>query len=227
MKPFASHPRPDGYMKKTNLLTLLVAAATAVTFSTPLHAQDAAPSSDATQSASETRADKTDKAGKRDRQQRPRRGDRMRGFGQVGSQLNLTPEQRQTIQGLLREARPTLQPLLEKLDEQRKQLSKVTESTPIDEAAIRAKATNLATMEADLAVEKAKLFAKIKETLTPEQVERLASLEGASDQLLRGALSRMGGREGRGMRPREPRAPRADRPQPSAETQDDDGGGDD
>lgn len=217
-----------GSMKKTNLLTLLVAAATAATFSTPLLAQDAAPSPDTTTASDAgSKADKADKANKRDRKradrQRPRGGDRMRGrggLGHVGSQLNLTDEQRETIQKLLREARPTLQPLLKKLDEQRRELSKATETAPIDEAAIRAKAMNLATMEADLAVQKAKLFAQIKETLTPEQVERLSSLKGASDQLLRGALSRMGNREGHGMRPDRQRAPKADRTQASDDAED-------
>ncbi|HWL53732.1 MAG TPA: periplasmic heavy metal sensor [Chthoniobacteraceae bacterium] len=217
-------------MKKTNLLTLLVAAATAVSFSTPLLvAQDAASSPEAAATASDT-GSKADKANKRDRKradrQRPRGGDRMRGaggFGHVGSQLNLTDEQRQTIQNLLRETRPTLQPLLEKLDGARKELSKAAEATPVDETAIRAKASDLATTEADLAVQKAQLFSKIKATLTPEQVERLSSLEGASDQLLRGALSRMGNREGRGMHPRGPRPPKADHSKPSADAQDDGG----
>jgi len=215
-------------MKKTNLLTLLVAAATAISFSTPLFAQDAASSPEATATTSDTgsKADKHDRK-RGDRQRPPRGGDRMRGgagaLGHVGSQLNLTDEQRQTIQNLLREARPTLQPALEKLNAQRKELSKASEATPIDETAIRAKATELASVEADLAVQKAQLFSKIKATLTPEQVERLSSLEGASDQLLRGALSRMGNRDGQGMHPRGPRAHKGDRANPPADAPDEGG----
>lgn len=202
-------------MKPNLLLTLAVAAATAVTFSTHTFAQEAAPSPEgAATAAPEAGA----KDGKRNRMRPDRqgRGDRMRGaggLGRVGSQLDLSDEQRTTIQDLLKEARPELQPLLEKVGDQRKALAIAAEATPVDEAAIRAQASGLATLEADLAIEKAKIFSKIKATLTPQQVERLSTLEGASEQLLRGALSRMGNRDGRGpgMHLRGPRAPKGDK----------------
>ncbi len=133
-------------------------------------------------------------------------------FGDIGQRLDFTDEQKKGIRDLLNTSRPTLEPLLKSAHQERKALATVSETTPVDEAAIRAQAAKLAALEADLAVQKAHLFSKIQALLTPEQVSKLKDLEGASERLLRGALSRI---ERQGRRPDgERRGPRKEKKGP-------------
>jgi Spy/CpxP family protein refolding chaperone len=87
--------------------------------------------------------------------------------------LNLSPEQKQQIQGIFKTNRPAMEAAVKNLREKRHALHEaVTAQTP-DDAAIRAAATALGTAIGDGAVLRAKIRQEVLAVLTPDQVKQL------------------------------------------------------
>jgi Spy/CpxP family protein refolding chaperone len=61
-----------------------------------------------------------------------------------------------------------------------------------DEAAVRSASKKVAEVEADLAVQRAKLHAKLKPILTADQLEKIAAFEEKLDNLAVNAIRSMG-----------------------------------
>jgi Spy/CpxP family protein refolding chaperone len=81
--------------------------------------------------------------------------------------------------------------MLQKLHETRKGLRETIQSDG-DETAIRAAFGKVAEVEADLAVERAKLHKKIKPILTDDQIEKAKEIEAKIDDFVFDALSHLG-----------------------------------
>ena len=98
------------------------------------------------------------------------------------AELGVTDDQRQQIHTLLRNHQSTTQPLLKQLVEERRKLCQAVRANELDDAAIRAQAARVATVEADLAVERAHIVHDIKPVLTPAQLEKVAASQSDSDE---------------------------------------------
>jgi Spy/CpxP family protein refolding chaperone len=90
--------------------------------------------------------------------------------------LGITDQQRTEIREVLREFKPDVQPKIEKLVQERRTLREVIRTTPVDEAAIRAQSAKVAALEADLAVDRARVGAKVRPILTEEQLAKLQQM---------------------------------------------------
>ncbi len=88
--------------------------------------------------------------------------------------LDLTEAQRDQVRAIMDARRAADTPLLERARTARQALQTAIQTQPVDEATIRARHAELATVEADLAVSQAQLHAELFNVLTPEQQAELA-----------------------------------------------------
>ena len=142
-------------------------------------------------------------------------GDGQRaGFGDP----SLSEDQRSAIRETMEASRKEAVPLEEKQRTARRELQEAIHADKLDEQFIRDKAAELGKIEGDLAVLRAKAFAKIRPSLTPEQAARMKNMpagidrprppfaEGRTGELRRGG-ERFDGPPGRPLPPGEDRGP--------------------
>ena len=98
------------------------------------------------------------------------------------AELGVTDTQREQIHEILRNHLPATQPLIKQLIEERRKLRQAIRADDLDDKAIRAQATHVATLEADLAVERAHIVHEMKPVLTPEQLEKVKAAQSDSDE---------------------------------------------
>ena len=91
------------------------------------------------------------------------------------AQLNLTEQQRQQVRDIQERERQDTQQLRERLQQARAAQRQAIDAM-VDENQIRTATQDLAAVESDLAVQRAKLRAEVFEVLTPEQREQAAKL---------------------------------------------------
>jgi Spy/CpxP family protein refolding chaperone len=101
--------------------------------------------------------------------------------------LDLSDDQKVQIRGLVEEARPRLQPLVEQAVQTRKAVFQAVAAPTFDEAAVRAASQAAAQAATDLAVERARLTSQVRAVLTADQQAEL-------DQKLQRFLDRSGRR---------------------------------
>jgi Spy/CpxP family protein refolding chaperone len=87
--------------------------------------------------------------------------------------LSLTPDQRDKVRGIIKDALPGMKPLLESQAEGRKALFDLIHADTVDETAIRKTSADLAASGGDLAVARAHVAEKIRAVLTPDQIRTL------------------------------------------------------
>ncbi len=107
----------------------------------------------------------------------------------LSRELNLTDAQQAEMKSTLDAARPTLEPLMQRMDELHKQLDAATANGHFDEAQVRAIATQQAQVMVELTVEHERMKAKLYNMLTPEQ-------RAKADQMHGGGHPHPGGPEG-------------------------------
>jgi Spy/CpxP family protein refolding chaperone len=122
----------------------------------------------------------------------PRPGARI--MGRLREQLGLTHEQVKTIRGDLAADKDTLTHLASSLHDARINLRQTIRTPKVSEEDIRAASARVAAVEADLAVERAKLYGKISPVLTPEQLAKLDDLQQRADNMVDGAIAGFGRR---------------------------------
>lgn len=101
---------------------------------------------------------------------------------------NMSEEQREALREMNQETRE----LAGKVSEARADLNNAIFAEKVDETQIKQKAAALAKVEAELAVARAKAFAKVRSKFTSEQIEALKNMPGG------GRGFGPGGRGGRG-----------------------------
>ena len=118
----------------------------------------------------------------------------MRGkiLQRIADQLDLTADQRAQIKTILLGEKDSLKPLITSLHDARKNLREAIRAKDASEASVRAASAKVAGVEADLAVERLKLFGKISPVLTDEQRQKAADLQARADELIDGAIARLG-----------------------------------
>ncbi len=98
--------------------------------------------------------------------------------------LDLTDAQEEQVKTILETRRAASEPLLERAQSARTALHEAIETQPVDEATIRARSAELASVEADLAVARAQVQAEIVGLLTDEQKAELAEMrEDRADRM--------------------------------------------
>lgn len=121
------------------------------------------------------------------------------GFGKVRfarklAQLGVTDEQKTQVKLILRKYQPTAGPLIQQVVTERRVLRDTIRAETIDEAAIRAEAAKVASLEADLAVQRAHVAHEIRAVLTPEQLQKLKEMQIDVDARIDGFLHRIANR---------------------------------
>jgi Spy/CpxP family protein refolding chaperone len=102
----------------------------------------------------------------------------------MGTELNLSSKQKQDIKDVYTKSRAGIEPLMKQLRTERRALRTLTHADTVDEAAIRAQSNKIATIMADLAVQHTQTTSKVRALLTPEQVQKLKTIQAKRDSLM-------------------------------------------
>ena len=112
----------------------------------------------------------------------------------AAEKLNLSKEQRAQIRTILKADKDTLTGLFRRLHDARTGLRETIQASGATEDSVRGAATKAAAVEADLAVERLKLYGKISSVLTTDQRQQLNELQGRVDDAVDKLINRFGGR---------------------------------
>jgi protein CpxP len=107
---------------------------------------------------------------------------RMRGGFPGLGQLDLSAEQRQDIHRVMESHKAERDAIEGRLREARRAEAEAVMAVPVDESAIRARSAELAKVEADAAVLRARVHAEVYNVLTPEQQEKAKTLRAEREQ---------------------------------------------
>jgi Spy/CpxP family protein refolding chaperone len=113
-----------------------------------------------------------------------------RGFGPGGPggpglplrELGLTDAQREQVKAIFDSHKDEFQAIGERLKTAHQSQQAASEVQPFDEAAIRAASANIAAVQADAAVLRAKVHAAVFQVLTPEQQEKAKALKAEREK---------------------------------------------
>ena len=102
-----------------------------------------------------------------------------RGFaaGFALGQLDLSDAQKQQVRDIMQRHRQQSQPVMDRLQQAMQAQRAAINAVPVNEAAVRQAAAALALVEADVAVDQARMHADIFSILTVEQQEKAKQLE--------------------------------------------------
>ncbi|MGE0451479.1 MAG: Spy/CpxP family protein refolding chaperone [Vicinamibacterales bacterium] len=92
------------------------------------------------------------------------------------NRLGLTDDQRSRVRQVMQSHREDQRALAERARTAHQALQDVLASPTFDEAAIRARSADVASVQADMAVLQGRVFGEIYQILTPEQQQKLAEL---------------------------------------------------
>jgi Spy/CpxP family protein refolding chaperone len=114
----------------------------------------------------------------------------------LAEKLNLSDEQKAQIKTILRTEKDTLTTLLGQLHDARMDLRAAIQANDANETTVRAASARVAAVQADLAVERMKIYGKIAPILTDEQRRQIADFEQRTDDVVDGVIARVGERLG-------------------------------
>jgi len=112
----------------------------------------------------------------------------------VKEKLGLSDEQTQKIKSELAANKESITDVVRRMHVARADLRDVIQKPGATETEIRAAAAKIAPVEADAAVLRAKLYAKVSAILTTEQNEKLKQLNASVDQFVTTIMERAGDR---------------------------------
>jgi len=102
--------------------------------------------------------------------------------GSALDRLGVTGEQKTQIREVLGKYRPETEPATRQLVAERRALRKMIQGGAADEAAIRGQAAKVASLEAGLAVMRARAAKEVRTLLTADQLARLEELQAKRDR---------------------------------------------
>lgn len=108
----------------------------------------------------------------------------------IKEKLNLSDDQIAQIKSQFKSEKGNITSLLSRLRDARSQLRAEIQKSDATESSVRAAAAQVATVQADIAVERLKLRAKINPILTPDQRAKLDQLKAGIDQFVERAIVR-------------------------------------
>ena len=103
------------------------------------------------------------------------------GFAGLG-QLGLSDDQRQEVRKIMDLHKAERQAIGQRLRDARRAQEEAVTAVPVDEAAVRTRSAELAKVESDAAVLRAKVHAEVYNVLTPEQQEKAKALRAEREQ---------------------------------------------
>jgi protein CpxP len=106
-------------------------------------------------------------------------------FGPELRALDLTDAQREQVRAIMESHREDQKAIGERMRTARKALQDTITADTFDEAAIRARATEVAAIDADAAVLQAKIHAAVFAILTPEQVKKSKELRSEMENRMK------------------------------------------
>jgi Spy/CpxP family protein refolding chaperone len=122
----------------------------------------------------------------------PRAGHALRPFrllADLASRVDLTPPQRTEIRAILASHRDQVATLVDRERDARVALRHAIQQPQVDDAAVRSASAQVAVVDADLAVERARIYAEVSAVLTPEQRDRAhEAIEELHESLLGRAM---------------------------------------
>ena len=118
---------------------------------------------------------------------------RSRMLQRLAEKLDLTDGPKSKIQAILIADRGTLATLLGQWHAARKNLRAAIHAADANETTVRAASARVAVSEADLAVERMKLYGKIAPVLTDAQRRQIADFEQRADGVMENIIGRIGG----------------------------------
>ena len=104
-----------------------------------------------------------------------------RQFKKMAAELGLTAQQQEGIKGVFAKNRPAAEPLMKQMKSERSALRNLVQADTIDEAAIRAQALKIGSLQADMAVQHAKLAQEVRTILTLEQIQKFKEIQTARE----------------------------------------------
>lgn len=106
-------------------------------------------------------------------------GQARRGFdaGFALGQLNLSDAQKQQVRDIMQRNRQQSQPTMQRLEQAIAAERAAINQVPVNEAAVRQAAAALASVQADVAVNQARMHADVWNILTPDQQAKAKELE--------------------------------------------------
>lgn len=113
-------------------------------------------------------------------------------FERIAARLHLTDDQKAQIKIILAGEKDTLVPELNQLHDARKALRAAIQAGDATETSVRAASAAVATVEANLAVERLKLYDKIAPVLTAEQRQQIAGFEQRADDFADNVIAHLG-----------------------------------
>jgi protein CpxP len=113
-------------------------------------------------------------------------------FERIAERLNLTPDQRAQIKAILAGDKDTLRSLLDQLHDARANLRTAIRAADASESSVRTASAKVAGVEADLAVERMKLYGRIAPILTDDQRRKISELEQTADEFVEHAIAQVG-----------------------------------
>jgi Spy/CpxP family protein refolding chaperone len=108
----------------------------------------------------------------------------------IKEQLNLTDDQIAQIKSQLKSEKANLTSLASRLRDAQSHLRAEMQKSDATESSVRAASAQVAAVQADIAVERLKLRAKISPILTAEQRAKLDQLKSGLDQIVKRAVAR-------------------------------------
>ena len=117
---------------------------------------------------------------------------RGRYLNRLAQRLNLSDDQKAQIKSILQAEKDTLKDLRTQLRSSRESLRDTIQAANANESSVRIASAKVAAVEANLAVERMKIFARIAPLLTDEQLQELKDLENRADAFVNQAVSQTG-----------------------------------
>ncbi|MGD0085578.1 MAG: Spy/CpxP family protein refolding chaperone [Verrucomicrobiota bacterium] len=109
---------------------------------------------------------------------------------QLAQRLNLTADQKAQIKTILRAEKDARTTMLAQLHAARANLHAAIQAGDASETSVRAASAQVAAREADLAVERMKIYAKIAPILTHEQRQQISEIQPRAAEVTDRAISR-------------------------------------
>lgn len=119
-------------------------------------------------------------------------------FKNMVKDLQLTAQQKQQVKDIFAKNRPQAEPLMKQFTAERRAMRGLIQADVFDEAAIRAQSAKMAAVEADLAVQRARVAQEIRAILTPEQIAKAKELQAQRDKKMDERAMRPGKRQKQG-----------------------------
>jgi len=113
-------------------------------------------------------------------------------FQRLAERLDLTADQKAQIKTILADEKDALKSLLGQLHDARTVLREAIQAGDANESSVRAASAKAASVEADMAVERMKLFSKISPVLTAEQRQKIDGFAQRVDDFADSLIARLG-----------------------------------